>query len=236
VSPSGSSPTDARSQVLIAEYTWVAGLVRYYREVEFKALAGTGIVLSASAAAFTALRGSENGHAEDIGALFAIAAWVTTFALPVVIMAQLRGLRASFYVREWLHPRVADLTGDSRYLAWEVINGALYEDLTKGFGRFRLQRATRSQTLLSSAVVVVLIGSASLALMIGALVSNHPGWALWLAVAAGVVDFIFMGVSLSLRRLFARHLSDADRDVLEKQAALAAHGDHDATGVTGRRT
>ena len=42
----GSAPGDARALLLVAEYTWVTGLIRYYREVELKALVGTGLVLS----------------------------------------------------------------------------------------------------------------------------------------------------------------------------------------------
>ena len=110
----------ARLQLLLAEFTWVAGLVRYYREVELKALAGAGAVLVAVAAAFTALEESRAKATEAEGTaaeitrraaedaellVLAAASAVTAFLLPIVLMAQMRQIRAAAYIREWLHPR-----------------------------------------------------------------------------------------------------------------------------------
>ena len=120
--PRPSGPPDARLQLLVAEYTWVAGLVRYYREVELKALAGTGLVLSGVGAAFAALRAADSPDAgAAIGVVLAIGAAITAFVLPVVLMASMRGLRAVVYVREWLHPLAARLAQDARFLACETV-------------------------------------------------------------------------------------------------------------------
>ena len=134
--PDRHGPPDARLQLLVAEYTWVAGLDRYYREVELKALAGTGLVLSGVGAAFAALRAADSPDADAaIGVVLAIGAAITAFVLPVVLMASMRGLRAVVYVREWLHPLAGELAQDARFLAWETVSGELYAGLAGRFGR-----------------------------------------------------------------------------------------------------
>jgi hypothetical protein len=61
--------------------------------------------------------------------VLAIAASIIAFALPVVMMASMRGLRAVVYVREWLHPLAAELARDARFLAWEAVAGELHTGL-----------------------------------------------------------------------------------------------------------
>jgi hypothetical protein len=187
--PNDLHTAEAGLQLLVAEYTWVSGLIRYYREVEFKALVGTGLVLSGVGAAFAALRASENPDAAGaIGLIFAIGAWITAFALPVVVMANMRGLRAVIYVREWLHPLATELARDARFLAWETVAGKLYASLA---GRY--ERVLKP--VLSTAVVVLLIGVASLALVVAAwTVEPSPSSRIVAAVAASC-DLILMCVA-----------------------------------------
>ena len=179
--PDRHGPPDARLQLLVAEYTWVAGLVRYYREVELKALAGTGLVLSGVGAAFAALRAADSPDADAaIGVVLAIGAAITAFVLPVVLMASMRGLRAVVYVREWLHPLAAELAQDARFLAWETVAGELYAGLAGRFGR-------HVGPLLSSAVVVLLVGGASLALVAAAWIVEASAWSRAIAGRGGGV-------------------------------------------------
>jgi hypothetical protein len=207
------APIEARVQLLVAEFTWVAGLIRYYREVELKALAGTGLVLSGVGAAFGALRVSNHPQADDaIGIVFAIAALITAFVLPVVVMANLRGARAVSYVREWLHPLAAELAADDRFLAWERVASGVHRHVS---GRV----ASALKPMLSGAVVVFLIGTASLALVIAAWTVEHSSWSRILGAAAAVCDAVFMGVALALARLSERGgaLSDSARAELGAQ-------------------
>ena len=177
---------EARLQILLAEYTWVSGLVRYYREVELKALAATGLVLSGVGAAFAALRASESDDAiSAIGLVFAIAASIIAFVLPVVLMASMRGMRAVVYVREWLHPLAAEIADDARFLAWEAVSGELFDSLTGPLGR-------RLKSALSAAVVVFLIGTASLALVVAAWTVEPSPWSRGIAGLAAACDLAFM--------------------------------------------
>ena len=189
---------DARLQLLVAEYTWVAGLIRYYREVELKALAATGVVLSGVGAAFAALRASGNPDAAGaIGLVFALAAAITAFVLPVVVMASMRGLRAVFYLREWLHPLAAELAGDARYLAWEAVAGNVFAALAGRPGR-------ALRPVLSAAVVVFLIGAASLALAVAAWTVEPSVWSRAIAAAAAACDLGFMAMAHRFARLNER--------------------------------
>jgi hypothetical protein len=182
-----SAITDSRLQLLIAEYTWVSGLIRYYREVELKALAATGLVLSGVGAAYAALSASENRSAGDaIGVVFAIAACITAFVLPVVLMANRRGLRAVVYVREWLHPLAAEMTGDARFLAWESVAGGLYVGLARRRHRHMIRPA------LTSAVVFCLIGAASVSLVIAAWTVKHSPWSRIIGTGAAALDLLFI--------------------------------------------
>jgi hypothetical protein len=181
---------DPKIQLLVAEYTWVAGLIRYYREVELKALAGTGLVLSGIGAAFAALRASDNPDAiHALGVVFAIGAAVTAFALPVVLMANMRGMRATVYVREWLHPLAAEATKDPRFLAWESVAPVLYKKLAGRFGAVL-------RAVMSAAVVVFLIGMASLALAVLALTIEETTASQIIGAGAAACDLIFMGAAL----------------------------------------
>jgi hypothetical protein len=185
----------ARIQVLVAEYTWVSGLIRYYREVELKALAGTGLVLSGVGAAFAALHASQNDQAvHAIGIVFAIAAAITAFALPVVVMANLRGMRAVVYLREWLHPLAAELTGDARFLAWEAVAPPMAVMVADGFGELL-------KAVVSSTVVVFLIAAASLLLAVAGATVEHTVWSRAIAAAAGAADVVFFCLALRLASL-----------------------------------
>jgi hypothetical protein len=193
--PNDPDPAEAGLQLLVAEYTWVSGLIRYYREVELKALVGTGLVLSGVGAAFAALRASENPDAADaIGLVFAIGAWITAFAVPVVVMANMRGLRAVIYVREWLHPLASELARDARFLAWETVAGELYASLAGRYGRVL-------KPVLSAAVVVFLIGVASLALVVAAWTVEPSPWSRIVAAVAAGCDLIFMYVAFHFSRI-----------------------------------
>jgi hypothetical protein len=210
---------EARLQLLLAEYTWVSGLIRYYREVELKALFGTGLVLSGVGAAFAALRAADDEDAvEAIGLVFAIAASITAFVLPVVMMASMRGQRAVVYVREWLHPLAAELTQDARFLAWESVAAPLYTAL-----------AGRSGRALSATVVVVLIGAASLALVVAAWTVEPSAWARRIAALAAACDVTFMyaAVRFARRGELRGSISSELRAELEQQASRAARPTRD---------
>ena len=123
---------DARVQVLLAEYEFVTGLIKYYRDVELRALFGTGLVLTAVAAAVAAIESTDAPAGPNRGAealLLAIAALVPSVLLIIVIMAKSRGMRAVVYVRDGLRPLARELTGHQGLLEWET----RASDLTKTF-------------------------------------------------------------------------------------------------------
>jgi hypothetical protein len=68
---------------------------------------------------------------------------------------------AVVHVREWLHPLAAELAGDVRFLAWKAVAVKPYAALAGPFGRVL-------KPVLSAAVVVFLIGAASISLAVAA--------------------------------------------------------------------
>jgi hypothetical protein len=155
--------SEPRLQFVLAEWEWAAGLIRYHREVELKALGGTGLVISAVAAAYAALEsGDGNDPAKAEATVMALASCVSAFLVLVALMASMRGMRAAAYVRAWLHPLAVELTGDPRYLAWELVTDRLYQGLAGSFGRGLLLRVVASTT------VLVLVATASVLLAVAA--------------------------------------------------------------------
>jgi hypothetical protein len=215
---SGEESGEARLQLLVAEYTWVSGLIRYYREVELKALAGTGLVLSGVGAAVAALRASDNDEAVNAtGLVLAIAAAIITFILPVVLMANMRGMRAVVYVREWLHPLAAELARDARCLAWEAVSGGLFDALAGRLG-------TRLKPMLSAAVVVTLIGTTSLALAAAAWTVEHSPWSRAIASVAAAFDLVLMFTTYRFAKVseLRRPVPAESLSELEARASLFA--------------
>jgi len=134
-----------------------------------------------------------------------------------VVMANMRGMRALVYVREWLHPLAAELARDARFLAWESIAGDLYTVLAGRFGR-------ALKPMLSGAVVVFLIGMASLWLVIAACTVQHSPWSRRIAGIAAACDLAFMFAAFRFARLSelrqnVRHEVVAD---LQRRAAHSA--------------
>jgi hypothetical protein len=129
-----------------------------------------------------------------LGWVFAIAASITAFVLPVVVMANMRGMRAVVHVREWLHPLAAELAGDVRFLAWKAVAGEPYAALAGRFGRVL-------KPVLSAAAAVFLIGAASISLAVAAWTAEHSTWSRAIAGAATLCDATFMYAAFRFARL-----------------------------------
>lgn len=122
---------DAIAQLVMTEYQSVAGLIKYFREVELKALGAAGLVLSVVAAAYAGLA-AENGTTHDRAVLLAIAAWVPAVSLLVVLMATVRGFRAVVFMHDRVHCVATKLTGSEKVLAYEVHADDLFDRALEG--------------------------------------------------------------------------------------------------------
>lgn len=173
---------DSRVQVLLAEYEFVSGLIKYYRDVELRALAATGLVLTALAAAIAALEAADEPNRVAEALLLAIASWAPVVLLMIVIMAKTRGMRAVVYVREGLRARACELTQDDGLLEWETRAGALLDEFLPkalaGHWSGRVPASIRNTTitsLLRGTPIIAAITASSVALAVAAA---------WIAVAA----------------------------------------------------
>jgi hypothetical protein len=187
----GMDAEGVRLQLLLAEWQWAAGLVQYHRDVELKALAGNGLVISAVAAAYAALEAGEGGDPATAEAtVMAVASCVAAFIVLVAVTASMRAMRAASYVREWLHPLATEMSGDGRYLAWELVTDRLYQGLAGPFGRGLLLRTVASTT------VVVLVALTSVLLGVAAWVVDDSAGARVIATFGAVcaVGLAFLGV------------------------------------------
>lgn len=179
----------AKLELVVAEYNWVSGLIRYYREVELKALGGTGLLLSAAVAGFTALRAAEKDTQHEQALLLSTAAWVPAVSLLIVLMASLRGFRAVVYVRDRLHPLAVRLAGgDEEVLAWEQDSQRLAFE-TSVLGRSSVGRVV--QWLITGLPVILLITMASLFLAIAGLV-------LWPSLTTAAIGVPAAALALAL--------------------------------------
>jgi hypothetical protein len=164
-------------------------------------------VLSGVGAAYAALRASDHpGADDDIGLVFAVGALIIALVRPVVVMANMRGLRAVVYVRNWLHPLATQLTDDWRYLAWESVAGPLYGAVTGrvaagASGRRRPWWRAVVRWLPSTMPVALLIGAASLSLVVAACTIEHSMWSRWIAGAAAVSDVVFISMAFHFVRV-----------------------------------
>jgi hypothetical protein len=152
---------EAKLQLLVAEYNFVTGLIPFYRSVEMKALGGTGLVLTAVAAAFGALEAAQHPSRPAEGILLAIAALVPALLLLVEVMALTRLRRASLYISKHLHPIAGELTGDdARVLRWELEPTRILLEESKEVSTARFARIAgpgATKAFVSSAPIVALI-------------------------------------------------------------------------------
>jgi hypothetical protein len=204
---SESADRNAQLQLVIAEYQSVAGLIKYFREVELKALAGAGLVLSVVAAAYAGLA-AEDGTEHAQALLLVIAAWVPAVSLLVVLMATLRGFRAVVYMHDRLNPIAEELTGDRRFLAYEVHADNLF-GATLGKKKWLGVIARR---LVPGVAVVLLIASASLLLAV-------LGCAIWLdfstLLIGGLAGLLAVGLAaIGVKLTLLRHGYGAELRIL----------------------
>lgn len=164
----GRPVSDAEIQLLVAEYNFVSGLIPFYRGVEMKALAGTGLVLSAVAGAFGALEAAKSPSRPAEGVLLGIAALIPAMLLLVEVMALTRLRRASLHIAEHLHPLASELLGDdTRFLRWELgpterLIGESKKLESKPWARLAGPRPTRA--FVSSAAIVIMIALTAIVL------------------------------------------------------------------------
>jgi hypothetical protein len=150
--------------VLLAEFEFVSGLIRYYRDVELRALVGTGLVLSGVAAVYGALESADTPQPAAQAILLSVASWVPALLLLIVLMAKVRGLRGVFYVRDHLRPHAIELTGDDRVLGWEVhASTILFREFDRGADA-RIWR-TIARPLMGKGVVKSLLSGMPLMVM-----------------------------------------------------------------------
>jgi hypothetical protein len=197
--PPGVDTRESRLQFVLAEWGWAAGLIRYHREVELKALGGTGLVISAVAAAYAALEsGDGNDPARAEATVMAVASCVSAFLLLVALMASMRAMRAAAYVREWLHPLAVELSEDPRYLAWELVTDRLYQGLAGPFGRGLLLRVVASTT------VLVLVAMASVLLAAAAWGVDEGSVPRLIATCGAVFAVVLTSIGVRFAELWER--------------------------------
>jgi putative copper export protein len=73
----------SRLELVIAEYQTVAGLIQYFRDVEMKALAGAGLVLSVAGAGYATLAAGSKTNKDAQAILLVASAWVSAVLLLV---------------------------------------------------------------------------------------------------------------------------------------------------------
>jgi hypothetical protein len=206
------SVVDARIQVLLAEYEFVTGLIRYYRDVELRALAATGLVLTALAAAVAAFEAADTPNRVAESLLLAIAAWVPVVLLMIVIMAKARGMRSVIYVREGLRVRAGELAEHSGLLQWETHAGALLDEFLPkalaGHWSAHVPESIRNRliiSLLRGTPIILAITASSISLAIAAswIALAAQGWshdetkiAIAIGSAAGIVALTFSIVGI----------------------------------------
>jgi len=199
VDDSTAPATDKRIEIFLAEYQWVSSQIPFYRQVEVTALGASAIILSAVASVVAVLESGEGAPDRAAeGTLLAVSAWAPTLLLLVEIMALSRIRRAALYIRDHLRPRACSLTGDQDLLRWEVLKpDEIFFPNDEGphwWWRFAV----------SSAPIVLAIGSVAIALAIAGAVIHPDSWTAPVLVSGFAAAFVglclaFYGVVLSWR-------------------------------------
>lgn len=120
-----ASELDARSRddraatILSNEYTFVSGLIPFYRRVEIGALGGTGTTIAALLAFIGVLETAADPDRPLEATILSLAALVPLVLLLLELMALMRIMRASAYIRRELYPLAVSLTSRPRVLRWE---------------------------------------------------------------------------------------------------------------------
>lgn len=119
----GSQLVDSRDDraisILTSEYTFVSGLIPFYRRVEIAALGGTGATIAALLAFIGALEATQDPDRALEAALLSLASLVPTLLLLLELMALTRVMRASAYIRTHIYPVARELSARDDLLLWE---------------------------------------------------------------------------------------------------------------------
>jgi hypothetical protein len=100
-------------QAILAEYSYVSGLIPYYRSVE----AGVLSMVSVLMAALIGFVATVNAQTKALdysaqGAVLALSAWLVVLLVAIEVTALLRISRASNYLKDHVYPRLEVVTGD----------------------------------------------------------------------------------------------------------------------------
>jgi hypothetical protein len=201
---SNAEVIERKVQLLIAEYNFVSGLITFYRSVELRALGGTGLMLTAIAAAVAAFEAADEPNREAESLLLSIAAWIPVVLVLIAIVALYRGLRAVVYVKEHLHPLSETLTSDRDLLAWELLSGVLLERYVEDRSSRSDHRLRFVKVFLDGAPIVISIAATSVLLAIAGFLVRVSALTLLLGGSAGVFAVTFATYGYAVGRTTRR--------------------------------
>jgi hypothetical protein len=188
-----TSRDDRAINILASEYSFVSGLIPFYRTVEITALGGTGVTIAVLLGFVGALEATSDPNRSLEAALVSLASIVPAVLLLLELMALTRIMRASAYIRNRIFPIARELTSREDLLQWEFSpTRELVGELTTSERHGPPSRFTK--LFASSAPVVTAIVTAAVGLPIAG-VALAPDDAF---EPAQIVGYVSGGMALGL--------------------------------------
>lgn len=192
-----------RLEAVLNEYNFVTGLIPMYRDVEARSLSTVGLVLAGLGSVVAALMTVKSSDHLIEAAIIALAAWVFALFSSVQLTAQLRILRASEYLKQYLYPELEKLVGE-KPMQFEQIPSARLIGVNPERPTLVQRIKLRLVTSVANSVGLGVLGLAMPfigAFAIGKLsvpdVFGH--WWFWLGLIGGLLSFALalIGINLS---------------------------------------
>jgi hypothetical protein len=114
---------DRALTAVLAEYTFVSGLIPFYRGVEIRALSALGLSVGAITTVFVALSEQRGANIAALSGILGLTTWIFVLFATIEVTASLRIKRASTYIQNYLYPLITAIAPPAN-LQWESMKSA----------------------------------------------------------------------------------------------------------------
>jgi hypothetical protein len=177
---------------LLAEYSFVSGLIPFYRGVEVRALTALGLTVGAIATIFATLAEQRQASTAALAGVLTLATWIFVLFVTIELNSSLRIKRASTYIHKFLYPQIHAIAPGAN-LSWESITSMELIGIPDSVRWSNARNRLRSN-LVTSGPLSIGIGLAGLLVGVMAVIfvlgTDRNSWAPGIALTCGVLASI----------------------------------------------
>jgi len=185
----GKDSHDRALTALLAEYTFVSGLIPFYRGVEIRALTALGLTVGAIATIFATLAEQRQASTAALAGVLTLATWIFVLFVTIELNSSLRIKRASTYIHKFLYPQIHAIAPEA-VLSWESTKSVELIGVPDSV-RWSTARNRLRSSLVTSGPISIGIGLAGLLVGVMAVIvvigTDRKSWTPGIALICGVL-------------------------------------------------